>query len=118
MEEGLERKPMGAADRGCLPLPRSRAFWLQTTAEKALAHGRNRGSPRPWLKERARAMRADGGKEVKKMLGASPFSGGHDIHAGGVAKPAQELFEIMAKIGCHFLCHRLTGDFAHHTYAF
>ena len=40
-------------------------------------------------------MRADGGKEVKKMLGASPFSGGHDIHAGGVAKPAQDLFTVL-----------------------
>src|SRR5438445_5522661 len=42
-----------ATGRACLPLPRSRAFWLWTKAEKALAHGRDRGIPRPLPKESA-----------------------------------------------------------------
>ena len=52
-----------ATGRACLPLPRSRAFWLWTKAEKALAHGRDRGIPRPLPKESAKAMRADAGGE-------------------------------------------------------
>src|SRR5438093_10218444 len=60
-----------ATGRACLPLPRSRAFWLWTKAEKALAHGRDRGIPRPLPKESARAMRAAGGAGRVKMLGAS-----------------------------------------------
>jgi hypothetical protein len=55
-----------ATGLGCLPLPRSRAFWLCTTVEKALAHGRDRGNPRPLLKERGRTGRH--GREAAAYL--------------------------------------------------
>ena len=42
------------------------------------------------------SMRADGGKEQgKREVVGEPFSGGHDIHASGVAKPAQDLFTVL-----------------------
>ena len=51
----IEKDTRGeATGRACLPLPRSRAFWLWTKVEKALAHGRDQGIPRPLLKERGK----------------------------------------------------------------